>query len=248
MTRALIETCLSEEIRVVRYEQPSSFAELSDHIRYAEVKDWCEEAVLPFLAGLDPDRNTVVGEDFGRTGDLSVFIPLQEQQSAKWRAIFHLELRNIPFQQQEQIFYYICDRCRVFRLRRPGRRGNGQYLASGHAEVRGKPHRPGHADRAVVSGEHVPVPGRLRGQVHHSGQGCRYDRGPPGLQGHPRRRQAAGNPHQRQRQQETPRGRRRCRSNGLVRRASGMGRADRIPVHRGQAGDLGAEHEHYMGQ
>ena len=129
MTHALIETCLSPDIPVIRYEQPASFAELPDHLRYAEVKDWCEEVLCPLLDGLDPTVNAVVGEDFGRTGDLSVFIPLLEQQSANWRAPFHVELRNIPFQQQEQIFYFICDRLSRFRYGALDARGNGQYLA-----------------------------------------------------------------------------------------------------------------------
>jgi len=129
LTRALIETCLSAEIPVIRYEQPSSFAELADHLRYAEVNDFCEETLLPLLKGIDKERNSVVGEDFGRTGDLSVFIPLIEQQDATWKAAFHLELRNIPFQQQEQIFYYICDRLQRFRYGALDARGNGQYLA-----------------------------------------------------------------------------------------------------------------------
>jgi len=129
MTRALIETCLSAEIPVIRYEQPATFAELHDHIRFAEVQDWCDTVLKPLLAALDPEQNSVVGEDFGRTGDLSVFIPLIEQQNANWRAPFHVELRNIPFQQQEQIFNYICDRLNRFRFGALDARGNGQYLA-----------------------------------------------------------------------------------------------------------------------
>lgn len=129
LTRALIETCLSAEIPVVRHEQSKSFAELADHLRFAEVKDWCEEVLDPLLKTIDPERNAVVGEDFGRTGDLSVFIPLIEQQSANWRAPFHVELRNMPFQQQEQIFNHICDRLPRLRYAALDARGNGQYLA-----------------------------------------------------------------------------------------------------------------------
>lgn len=129
LTRALIETCLSAGIPVIRYEQPRSFAELADHLRYAEVKDWCEETLDPLLRVLDPDRNSVFGEDFGRTGDLSVFTPLLEQQSANWHAPFHVELRNMPFQQQEQILFYIVDRLPRFRYGALDARGNGQYLA-----------------------------------------------------------------------------------------------------------------------
>ena len=129
LTRALIETCLSPDIPVIRLAKTASFAELPDHIRISEIEEWCEEVLLPLLRRMDRDRNTVIGEDFGRSGDLTVLIPLQEQQSANWRAPFHLELRNIPFQQQEQIFYYICDRLPRFRYGALDARGNGQYLA-----------------------------------------------------------------------------------------------------------------------
>lgn len=129
LTRALIETCLSSDIPVIRLARPSSFAELHDTLRISEIEDWCEDTLLPSLRRMDSDRNTVVGEDFGRSGDLSVIIPLQEMQNASWRAAFHLEMRNIPFQQQEQVFYFICDRLPRFRYGALDARGNGQYLA-----------------------------------------------------------------------------------------------------------------------
>ncbi|MFA6290220.1 MAG: terminase family protein [Victivallales bacterium] len=129
LTRAVIEKCLSADIPVIRYEQLSSFAEEPDHTRHAEVNDWCEETLKPCFIDLNINQNSVIGEDFARTGDLTVLTPLLEQQSANWRALFHLELRNIPFQQQEQIFYYICDRLPRFRYGALDARGNGQYLA-----------------------------------------------------------------------------------------------------------------------
>jgi len=129
LTRAIIEKCLNADIPVIRYEKSASFAELPDVVRWAEVNDWCEETLLPHLAELDPLQNSVVGEDFARTGDLTVIKPLLEQQNASWRALFHLELRNIPFQQQEQIVYYIIDSLPRFRYGAFDARGNGQYLA-----------------------------------------------------------------------------------------------------------------------
>ena len=129
MTRALIETCLSEEIPVIRYEQSKAFAEVADHIRYAEVKDWCDEILKPLLIKLDAKRASYFGEDFGRTGDLTVITLLCEQQSATFRAPFIVELRNIPFKQQEQVLFYIVDRLPRFRYGALDARGNGQYLA-----------------------------------------------------------------------------------------------------------------------
>jgi len=129
LTRALIETCLSADIPVVRYEQSASFAETADHVRYSEVQDWCRDNLDPLLLDLDTARASYFGEDFGRTGDLTVIIPLCEQQNATFKAPFVLELRNIPFKQQEQILYYIVDRLPRFRFGALDARGNGQYLA-----------------------------------------------------------------------------------------------------------------------
>jgi phage FluMu gp28-like protein len=114
---------------VIRYEQPTSFGALPDHIRHAEVNDWCEEILKPLLVGIDSKQNAVFGEDFARTGDLTVMKFWLETQKANWRELFQLELRNMPFQQQEQILYYICDRLPRFQFGALDARGNGQYLA-----------------------------------------------------------------------------------------------------------------------
>lgn len=129
LTRAVIEQCLSAEIPVVRYAQSASFAELADHLRQAEVRDWCEEALLPLLTAIDETHGSYFGEDFARTGDLTVMFPLVETQKANFRAPFVVELRNVPFQQQEQILTYIVDRLPRFRFGALDARGNGQYLA-----------------------------------------------------------------------------------------------------------------------
>lgn len=129
LTRALIEGCLSDEIPVIRYEQTNAFAELADDWRQSVVQDWLDDELAPLLAGLGPGRKTVIGEDFARSGDLTVMLPAQETQAATWRAVFVLELRNIPFRQQEQIFFFIVDRLPRFQHGALDARGNGQYLA-----------------------------------------------------------------------------------------------------------------------
>ena len=47
----------------------------------------------------------------------------------KYRAPFVVELRNVPFEQQKQILFYICDRLPRFRGGALDARGNGEYLA-----------------------------------------------------------------------------------------------------------------------
>ena len=69
------------------------------------------------------------GEDFGRSGDLSVHVPLLQHQNLVRRMPFMVELRNVPFRQQEQVAFYLLDRLPRFRGGAFDARGNGQYLA-----------------------------------------------------------------------------------------------------------------------
>lgn len=129
LTRAMLEACMTRDIKVIRYEQSDGFAQESDATRKSVVQAWCEENLREPLAGLDPKRRSFFGEDFGRSGDLSVILPLQEQQDTTFRPPFSLELRNMPFKQQEQILFYVVDRLPRFSHGALDARGNGQYLA-----------------------------------------------------------------------------------------------------------------------
>ena len=61
------------------------------------------------MAALD-SLMSCFGEDFGRNGDLTVIWPLQIEPSLTRRTPFVVELRNVPFRQQEQILFYVVDR------------------------------------------------------------------------------------------------------------------------------------------
>lgn len=129
LSRALIESRMSPDTPVLRWEQPDSFVLEPDHIREAECREWCEEHLKPLLRKLVPECRTFIGEDFGRTGDLTVLVPLQETSKLVRRCPFIVELRNIPFKQQEQVFKYLVDRLPRFTGGALDARGNGQYLA-----------------------------------------------------------------------------------------------------------------------
>ncbi|TCS62575.1 terminase large subunit domain-containing protein [Varunaivibrio sulfuroxidans] len=129
ISAALIEARMDAAAPVVRWAQPAGFAELADHLREAECRDFCARELSPILENLDPALRHVIGEDFGRSGDLTVLWPLAVDQSLIRRTPFVVELRNIPFKQQEQILYYICDRLPRFGAGAFDARGNGQYLA-----------------------------------------------------------------------------------------------------------------------
>lgn len=138
LTRVLVERCMSDEIPVIRYSQLDEFKFLDDEIRRSTVEAWCVDTLLPLLADMDPKRLSYFGQDFGRSGDLSVIIPLQETQAATFAAPFVLELRNIPFEQQKQILFYIVDRLPRFSFGALDARGNGHYQAEVAAQRYGQ--------------------------------------------------------------------------------------------------------------
>jgi phage FluMu gp28-like protein len=129
LSRALIESRMSKDLKVLRWECKAGFEQLPDHIRRADCQDWLDREVLPELLKLDPALASGFGEDFGRTGDLTVIAPWQLLQNLKRRYPFLVELRNVPFKQQEQVLFFIVDHLPRLRKGALDARGNGQYLA-----------------------------------------------------------------------------------------------------------------------
>lgn len=128
LSRALIEARMVDA-PVLRYEGTAEFNAWPEHLREAEIRDWCESELRPLLQALDSSLLHVLGEDFGRSGDLTVLAPMALTQQLHRQVPFLVELRNVPFKQQEQILYYLCDRLPRFLAAALDARGNGQYLA-----------------------------------------------------------------------------------------------------------------------
>ena len=132
-TSALILSCMKEDIPVLRWTCKNGFDELPDETRRSECRDWIDDNLEPILKALKEsplqNRNHYFGEDFARDIDLTVIMPLTELQNLSLRAPFVVELRNVPFKQQEQILFYIADSLPNFRGGALDARGNGQYLA-----------------------------------------------------------------------------------------------------------------------
>lgn len=129
LSRALIESRMSSDATVVRFACKDEFVHLPDHVREADTQGWIDSFLKPLVERMPRNARTSVGQDFGRSGDLSVIIPLQEDQGLDRRAPFVIELRNVPFKQQEQILFWLCDHVPRFNHLAMDARGNGQYLA-----------------------------------------------------------------------------------------------------------------------
>ena len=110
LPRMLIEARSSRDIPVIRWACDDAFSRRPESDTQAMALEFCERELLPHLATLDRHRPTAFGQDFGRTGDLSVMWPLQVTIDLVREAIFVLELRNVPFAEQKLIACYILDR------------------------------------------------------------------------------------------------------------------------------------------
>lgn len=123
----LIERAERKDIPVRRLSFPNSFTFKPDHIRQAEVKAWCEENLAPLLEKLD-NSPIGYGDDFARSSDLSVIWLLLERQDRSWTTPFVVEMRNVPYREQEFVRVFILERIRRWRGKVDAH-GNGAYVA-----------------------------------------------------------------------------------------------------------------------
>lgn len=134
LPRPLIMQCMAEGIPILAWAQPDDF--VLDPERLDITRQWIADTLKPILDNL-PGRRSVYGQDFARDGDLSVIWVLQED-GARWRMAFAVELRNMPFDVQAEIRDAILDRLPLFHFANFDARGNGQSHAEGALQKYGE--------------------------------------------------------------------------------------------------------------
>ena len=131
---ALIERAQRADVPVLRFERSDAWAELADHLQEAEARDWCEMELSPVLAGIPAGFDTYAGEDFARKGDLTSLWIAQRWQDMSFPCVLLLELRNVPYEIQKLIVFYILSRLARLRGGMFDATGNGGYLAEAAAK------------------------------------------------------------------------------------------------------------------
>lgn len=129
LTRVQIEATMIDHVPILRWALPDSFRDLPEHIRKIETRDWCEKHLLPLLAKLDPDRPHYFGEDFARSGDATAILIGAEERNLTRRSRLLVELRNVPFETQRDVLFYIVERLPRFSGGACDANGNGAYIA-----------------------------------------------------------------------------------------------------------------------
>lgn len=137
-TRVMVEQNMDKALSVTSYQMSADLSIASECDRRGVVADWLEDVIAPLCQNLHPTYKTSYGMDFARSGDLSYFVALQEQPNLIRKAVICLELKNIPFSQQEQILFFIGDRLPRFVAGAHDARGNGQSLAEKAADRWGR--------------------------------------------------------------------------------------------------------------
>ena len=135
-TRVLVESRMVDA-PVVRFDGTAEFNGWPERIRRLEMEVWLKENVLPLLGGLEEHRRHVIGGDFARSGDLSVYAPLEIGETLKRTCPFLLEMHNVPHLQQVQAVQYVCDRLPRFCGGAFDATGNGSFLAEAMVDAYG---------------------------------------------------------------------------------------------------------------
>ena len=127
--RSLLETIINKKIEVFRFYEKDDFIYKPESERYKRILDWFNSVKHIFQ---NVDSDVVLGEDFGRSGDLTVlwFEKVDYRNNNSSKTLCVIELRNIPFSNQEQ-FILLClsELNKKFLGGAFDSRGNGQMIA-----------------------------------------------------------------------------------------------------------------------
>lgn len=129
LPRALIEANMTEDVPVIRYKAPAGMVDWGEAARKAEIQDFCTRELLPHLERCNPSWRSCFGQDFARNGDGSVLIPCQVTPNLRRQPVFVLEMRDVPFECQRDILFFVVRHLPRFRHGALDATGNGAYLA-----------------------------------------------------------------------------------------------------------------------
>ena len=128
MPRYIVERCMTGDHTVQELELPVEFVDFAPDVRRSTILGWCTERITPIVAEYkDKSSNWRLGMDFARQGLSSIFVGYTGNDMRRWVPV-QIELRNVPFDQQEQLIYWLMDELQI-QAAALDARGNGQMLA-----------------------------------------------------------------------------------------------------------------------
>lgn len=125
----LLTRAAREEHKVIRFTAPEAFMTLTEVERVKVTDEWIKEFLDPLLSNLNPEDRHSLGEDFARSGDLTVIAICAIKGDTTRAMRLLVELQNMPYKQQEQVFLYIARHTPRLIGMALDATGNGNYLA-----------------------------------------------------------------------------------------------------------------------
>ncbi len=129
LTRVQIESVMRAGIPFLNWTAEDALKNAPEDERKRRVKDWCDTHLKPVLKGLNENRKHFMGEDFARSGDVTDIVIYEETPLLVRETKLILELRNMPFEVQRDVLFYLLDRVPNFTKGAMDKTGNGAYLA-----------------------------------------------------------------------------------------------------------------------
>ena len=124
---ALLETASDPGVKVIRKTCDDTFTFEKKEKRVKEFDAWLKREVRDILKS--KTNPVYLGEDFGRSGDLTCIFLDEMLPSRELLTFCVIELRNVPFDQQWQAIKFIMDTLPNFAGGAFDSRGNGQMIA-----------------------------------------------------------------------------------------------------------------------
>ncbi|PYZ58654.1 terminase large subunit domain-containing protein [Providencia rettgeri] len=126
--RVLIDRATDENCLVVRFSMPNGHMTWTEDERVSTVNTFIAEEVYPIINQFDPDTRHAYGQDFARSGDLSVIGAGSVEQDTRRVLKLTVELHDVPYNQQRQIALAVIDALPRLVGIAVDATGNGGYL------------------------------------------------------------------------------------------------------------------------
>lgn len=124
----LIERAANDSHYIARFTMPRGHMQWTEDERKRVVLEFCETELKPALARLNPEKRHAYGQDFARSGDLSVIGVGSIEQDTRRALEVTIELRDVPYNQQRQIAIYVIEHTPRLVGIATDSTGNGGYL------------------------------------------------------------------------------------------------------------------------
>ena len=121
----------AEKLPIVRLDCNDSFMWVDPDARKKEIDAWFKLEAAPILRRIKGP--CYLGQDFARSGNLSVMWIGEEEKKGELNSRLIIELNNVPYDQQWQILCLISRECNLGNAAIDSR-GNGQALAEAAAQ------------------------------------------------------------------------------------------------------------------